>query len=495
MATMTRVGSFVGMVALVASAACSTDLTIPNQNNPDVKRALATPQDVEKLAVSSVNSWYLNSTFYRPLNMLSVTADVLTCNYGNFGMRFNNLEPRIAYNNNSAVDDGTVASQSWSGNYQVLGAANDVLGAIKGGLDLGSPEETDQYQQLAMFSQAAALTNLALTFDQAFIVDEDTVATIASTTGYKPSLHPYSEVTAAALAKWDALIAASAGKDYEYDLDVLPLADAPLTSGRLNRIANTYAALLTAYSARNAQQRDQVDWAKVAAYADKGIGTGSAGEPFDLTVVGDNNQWYSYFLLYGDYPAWMRIDQRVIHLMDPSAPEEYAGLQTDPATSADARLTTDFEFLSKPTGDPSRGIYMQSQYYHKRYEYHSWQSATYATGPAPYILAAESDLIRAEALIRSGGDLNTAAALINNTRVGRGELAPATAADGAAKLIDDIMYERDIELMVTNGWELFRNRMEDRLREGTVRHLPVPAKELEIQGMAIYTFGGAGNEM
>ena len=49
--------------------------------------------------------------------------------------------------------------------------------------------------------------------------------------------------------------------------------------------------------------------------------------------------------------------------------------------------------------------------------------------------------------------------------------------------------------MVTNGWELFRNRMEDRLRVGTVRHLPVPAKELEIQAMPIYTFGGAGHEM
>jgi len=138
---------------------------------------------------------------------------------------------------------------------------------------------------------------------------------------------------------------------------------------------------------------------------------------------------------------------------------------------------------------------MQSQYYHKRYEYHSWQSGTYATGPAPYILAAESDLVRAEALIRSGGDLATAAALINNTRVGRGNLTPATAGDGKVALLNDVMYERDIELMVTNGWDLFRNRMEDRLREGTVRHLPVPAKELEIQGLPIYTFGGVGHEL
>jgi hypothetical protein len=138
---------------------------------------------------------------------------------------------------------------------------------------------------------------------------------------------------------------------------------------------------------------------------------------------------------------------------------------------------------------------MQSPYYHSRYEYHSWQSDTYATGPAPYILAAESDLLRAEALVRSGGSLAEAATLINNTRVTRGGLTPASASDSKTTLLDYIMYERDVELIATNGWELFRNRMEDRLRAGTARHLPVPAKELEIQALPIYTFGGIGNEM
>ena len=109
MATMRKLGSIFGVAALAYGAACSNDLTVVNQNSPDVKRALASPQDVQKLAQSSVNSWYLQSTYYLPLNMLSVTADELTCNYGNFGMRFNNLEPRIAYNNNSAVDEGHVA--------------------------------------------------------------------------------------------------------------------------------------------------------------------------------------------------------------------------------------------------------------------------------------------------------------------------------------------------------------------------------------------------
>lgn len=491
MVTMKRLGSLVGMGALAISAACSTDLTVPNQNNPDVKRALSSPQDVQKLAVSSVNTWYLTSTYYRPLTMMSVTADVLTANFGNFGMRFNNVQPRIAYTNSSAADDGLVAFDTWSGNYQVLGAANDVLRAFASGLSLGSPDTTEMFKQLAMFTQAASLTNLALTFDKAFVVDEAT-----DPAKEKPQLQPYSAVATAALARWDALIAATSGKSFEYESTVIPLQGGPLTSAKLNRVANTMAGMLLAYNSRNAAERDKVDWQKVAAYTAKGIGTGTAGAPFDFTVVGDNDQWYSYFLLYADYPAWMRVDMRVIHLLDPSEPAEFNGTITPPATTGiDKRLTTDIKYLGKVVGDPSRGIYMQSPFYHSRYEYHSWQSATYATGPAPYILAAENDLLRAEALIRSGGDLATAATLINNTRVTRGGLAPATAADGKTKLLDDIMYERDIELIATNGWELFRNRMEDRLREGTVRHLPVPAKELEIQAMPIYTFGGVGHEM
>lgn len=488
MVNMKRLGSLVGMGALAFSAACSTDLTVPNQNNPDVKRALASPQDVQKLAVSSVNSWYLTSTFYRPLTMMSVTADVLTANFGNFGMRFNNLQPRIAYTNSSAADDGLVSYDTWSGNYQVLGAANDVLRAFATGLSLGNADTTEKFKQLAMFSQAGALTNLALTFDKAFVVDEAT-----DPAKEKPELQPYAAVTAAALARWNALIAASAGKSFDYESTVIPIQGGPLTSAKLNRIANTMAGLLTAYSSRNAADRDKVDWQKVLAYTAKGIGT-TGGAPFDFTVIGDNDQWYSYFLLYADYPAWMRVDMRVIHLMDPSQPAEFNGTIPPPA-SGDKRLQTDIKFLGKVVGDPSRGIYMQSPYYHSRYEYHSWQSDTYATGPAPYILAAESDLLRAEALVRGGGSLAEAATLINNTRVTRGGLTPASASDSKTTLLDYIMYERDVELIATNGWELFRNRMEDRLRAGTVRHLPVPAKELEIQAMPIYTFGGTGNEM
>ena len=489
MKSIRRLGALAGSAALLLGAGCKPGLDVTNPNLPDVERALASPEDVKNLSVSAVNSWYLASTDLHPYLMMSVTSDAGTANFGNFGMRFNNLEPRIAYANNSAGGDRDVAAAPWDKSYAALGAANDVLRAFAGGVVLaGGANETEQYKELAQFVQAAELTNLGLIFDQAFVVDETLLP------GDKPTLVPYKQVVAAAITKWDALIAASAGKSFTYAQSVLPLSGTTLSSSKLNRIANTMAALTLAYAPRNAAEAATVDWAKVAAYATKGIGTGTAGAPMDFTVVGDNNTWYSYIQYYGDEPSWMRVDLRVINLMDPNTPSKFTGTIPPKGTSADARFATDFKYEGNVIGDPARGIYMQSPYSHIRYASYRRTSTTSATGPVPYILAAESDLVRAEALIRSNGDLATAAALINNTRVTRGNLTPATAADGAAALLKYIEYERDIELFATSGFTLFQRRHVDGLQVGTIHHLPIPAKELETLALPIYTFGGPGKE-
>ena len=485
MTVMRSLHTMVGAVALVSAVSCA-DLDVANPNNPDIERVLATPEDVRNLAISTMRSWYLASTYIEPYLMFEVTADALTANYGNFGMRFNNLEPRIAYENNSAGGDRLVAEEPWNQNYAVLGAANDVLRAFDSGMELASGD-TDKYRHLAMFTQAAALTNLALIFDKAFIVDENTDVVNAP-----PDLVPYTEVSAAALAKWQTLIAETDGAGYSYDPTVIPMDPGPLNSSRLNRIANTMAALLVAYTARTEAEADDVDWAQVAQFADDGIGTGSAGAPFDFQVVGNGNTWWSYINYYGNEQSWTRVDMRLINMMDPSQPSKFTGTIPPAATSADARLASDFQYHGAVIGDAGRGIYMQSPYSHKRYAYHAALSPTDAEGEVPYLLAAESDLIRAQALIETGGDLSVVAQLINNSRVGRGELAPATAADGAAALMTMIEYERDIELLNTSGFTLFQRRIVDGVQPGTVRQLPIPAAELETLGLPIYTFGGGG---
>jgi hypothetical protein len=311
-----------------------------------------------------------------------------------------------------------------------------------------------------------------------------------------PSLVDHTAVRDSTLRMWDDLIAASAQHSYTYAITDLPSPDGALTSKKINRIANTMAAMTLAYHARNAAQAATVNWARVAAYADKGIGTGSAGAPFDVVVQEDANQWWSYLVAYGNLPDWVRTDHRVIHRMNPAILARFDGIDPPQGTSADSRYTSDYGYVPPPIGDPGRGIYMQSDFYHQRYAYANYESTNPLVGNLPYFLAAESDLIHAEALIRSSGSLQTAADLINKTRVGRGNLTPATAGDGAATLLSYISYERDVEITNTSGTTLYWRRAvtDQPIQAGTPCQIPIPAKELETLGLAIYTFGGVGND-
>ena len=498
-----RTRAVVGGAAFLLAAACSTDLEITNPNNPDIERALRTPDDVRNIAISTINSWYLASTYIEPYLMLSVTADALSANFGNFGMRFNNLQPRIPYGNNSAGGDRAVTEQPWEQNYSTIGAANDVLRAIRvANVSLGTADSTAKYEHLAMFARAASLMNIALIFDRGFVVNE----VFQPGVDPNPELQPFAQVADTALKWFEELIAATAGKSFTYPNTVLPLSERPpavspgnLSSSKINRISNSMAALLLAYTPRRAADVAAVNWAKVRALADKGIGQGSAGTPFNVVVDGDGGtNWFSYINYYGNEPSWTRVDMRIINRMDPSQPAVYAGTVAPPGTSPDARYTSDYQRCpcdgtAVVIGDPGRGIYMQSYFSHLRYRDHSRLTSGGAPESAvPYLLAAESDLVLAEALIRTGGDLNLAATLINRSRVTRGNLPAAAGSEGAAALLGYIDYERDIELLNSSGFDHFRRRHVDGLQAGTARHLPIPAKELETLQLPIYTFGGVG---
>ncbi|WP_434479994.1 RagB/SusD family nutrient uptake outer membrane protein [Gemmatimonas sp.] len=493
--------SILAPAAMLSVAACA-ELEVANPNNPDIARALASPGDVAKIGKSSVNSWFLTSTHQEPYMMLQVTADAGTANFGNFGMRFNNLEPRIAYNNNSAGGDANATVQPWDANYGALGAANDALKALAAGITIPGADGNAKTQSAALFAQAGALTNLALLFDKAFVITERTNLTTA------PALIPYTQVRDSALKSWDAVIALTAGRTWTWDADVLPLS-VPQTAANINRIANTMAARTLMLSARTGAENTATNWQRVLSYADKGI-TGTGLTDIDFNVINDgDNVWYSQIVNYGNLDSWTRVDQRLVNRMAPNVPVKYNGTNVAPV-STDRRMgavtvpctgagqpaacltgiTTDFVYLGTVIGDPARGIFMQSPYYHRRWRDVSFAVAgsTKAGKAMPYVIAAENDLMIAEALVRTNGDLNRAASLVNKTRVTRGGLTPVGA--NAAELLDAISYERDVELLNTNGLSLFDNRRLEQLQTGTFRQLPIPAKELETLRLPIYTFGG-----
>src|SRR5256885_14847312 len=100
------------------------------------------------------------------------------------------------------------------------------------------------------------------------------------------------------------------------------------------------------------------------------------------------------------------------------------------------------------------------------------------------VLAAENDLIWAEALIRgSPQDLALAATLINYTRVGpdrlnrpRGGLAPPTPVD--ANLLQELEYEQDVALPGSNTPPFYNQRRSAKLEPPPPHAMPEPAKAL-----------------
>ena len=112
---------------------------------------------------------------------------------------------------------------------------------------------------------------------------------------------------------------------------------------------------------------------------------------------------------------------------------------------------------------------------------------------APVYVRAMNDLLWAEGLTRSGGNLAQAAALINNTRVNRGHLSALTGGEGAATLLAAVHYENMIELLGIGPTPFYNRRRNDELWPMTPRHMPIPAKELSVLKKELYSFGGPTN--
>jgi hypothetical protein len=284
------------------------------------------------------------------------------------------------------------------------------------------------------------------------------------------------------------------------------------------------AARNLAYFARNGTENAAVDWTRVAGYASKGI---SSGTPFNLTFHQDGcNTWCDFLKVWSNDVTTMRIHTRVAHLLDPATqPDPWDITKNTHPNSPDKRLGdgtfrgdagyassvldaypdttgnggTDYVWvIGQEFGNKTRGSWHQSAVGQIRYDsFPGCGDNPQGLGSpgvldAPMMLAAENDLIWAEALIRgTPQDLATAATLINNTRVGRGGLTPATAGD--ANLLDELLYEQSVELPGSNTAPFYNERRIDKLEPNTPHEFPVPAKELGVLQQPLYTCGGAAN--
>jgi hypothetical protein len=509
---MTRLARGLGIAAAVTMAGCKT-LDIQNPNQPDAKRALADPNALEAVAGGTLRTW-MSTITNNPSTVLCTQANSCTASWNNDNMNFySSLDADGTRNNRPWQNDPAAAARTsienyWFGFYSSLSSSNDVLKAIRqNGLIIVTPAQTKRTETIAQLMQAANLAEIALNYDKGYIVFDSTDVTSLVYSDRKA-------MRDAALKKLDATIALATANTF-----VTP---SGWTNGvvydntQIARVANTMAARLLAYWPRTAAENATVNWAQVITYASKGMSTGT---PFDFVFTGDGSGFSNEMLTWFDDMTSGRVHTRIAHMLDPATQVDPwpAGGNSQPH-SADKRLGngtfgtpdmvagygnipktagagTDFAFSSQAGFRPDRGQYHQSNIAFTRWDCDGLDDANsigFGFCPFPVLMAAQNDLIWAEALIRSGGDLGKAATLINNTRVTRGGLSAASAGDGVAGLLTKLYYENEVELFALNATSFYNNRRLDLLLAGTPHEMPVPAKELGVFGQALYTFGGTG---
>ncbi len=477
-------GVLIGM--LLFGFGCKKLEDVENLNNPDKATALANPDDLLGLAGGIVNNWFQTTQEYDGLALaLWVASDHGTCSWGNAAMMDISSEPRTAWNNNPSYAYANTSREFYLGLNNVLSLSNDILIQIVNyGSEIGDDgEDTKMVEAIARWGQGAALGYLGLVFDQGYIVDEST-----DLEGEIP-ISTYDQLLDAAIDYLDMCIDICNNNTFTLPADWIP--GNTWTNVELGKLANSFAARLMVYGSRNKTQDDALDWAQVKTYAQNGI-------DFTFEPLADDVLWYSLYQTYSVYGGWGQVDMRVINMLDPNMPDYFpsTGSYDDlpnqgVATSDDARLATDFEYVASCPFKPERGYYHFSSYRYARHD----QYLTTWIEPMPEMRKAENDLFIAEAELMLGNSAAAIAILNAGERITRGGLAPVDAAATDVEVLDAIIYERTIELYLTGvGIPFFDMRRKDQLQAGTLLHFPIPGQQLDVMLMPIYTFGGGSGD-
>ena len=481
----------ISLLSLFIFATCA-DLVVENENSPKTEDVLASPTDIESLLPTGFVQWWQAATGFEQYLGVMVGIDYFTSSYGNADMKDRGAEPRIPYNNSPTAteDQAAIAEGPWYGMYGALTQGSDVIRNLTGPEalfdivpssqeDVSDADYTKMVIASAKYLQGLSLSFVGQYFDQGYAIDENSVAADLV-------LKPYTDVLALADQKLKeaADIAAALPANVLFGTDYISGFETLSMKTDFVQLVNTERARIKIYAPRKASEVAAVDWAAVKDLSNKGI-------TFDFSPEGDDMFWYSYGMLYNNIGNWVRVDQRIIHMMDPTQPARYPATGTlGEASSDDARLTSDYAFYASSPFPPERGYYYHGHYISNRYPDHAF---AFAGGPMPYTLKAENDLMYAEAVIRLDDTANKPAAVakINETRVTRGNLAPVTILNTKAELLDAIKYERNVELYLS----ALTTHMADARRyetyvAGSLPHYPVPASELLLLLEDIYTFGG-----
>lgn len=500
---MLRNLTFTTLALLLAGLWSCESLENAPQLTPDGQQVISKGADLQEALRRGYATWWGSIHSPEPAVALGVTADAYALPWDDFGAAEMGQEPRLSYRNlNSApIAYRAITEVPWYGCLQAVAEANDVLNALSEGVSIDQNGPQDQSVRAAAYAlRGLSWGYLSLLFDQAPIVEETTKL------GAPIDFMPYAAVNARAVEELEAAIqlAEANGIDFIHNY----FNGLPLDGSTFAELVHSYAARFLAQAARTLDETETTDWPAVLGHAEQGL-------TYDFTPNANGVQWKSYqqYTLADTEagPFWARLDQRLVAAFDPSQPARYpqvdangeAPLSETQATSNDERLATDFVY-SPVVGFPAeRGEWHFSHYRHGRHISQPGLFGNGQTGPMPTFLKADNDLLKAEALLRTGQTAMAAILVDAGSRIARGNLPPLTASASYFAVEEAILYERAIELFNTAPASLWLDRRRLRPREasaevsalgglqlGTPAQLPVPASELRINGMEEYSFGG-----
>lgn len=502
--------TLIAAVAVLAGLTGCQDLDVENPNAPNRQQALATPSDVASLIGGSyLNYFNYSQQFSGHGPALSTASDEHTSSWGNFGARHFGNEPRLAIDNNPSWSYAYVIENPWYWSYGSISAVSDGLRSMEGGVELDNPA---QARAFARFMQGISHAALATTYDQAFVFDETVDLATADL-----ELQPYGDVMSAAMGYLQQAV--DIANNNEFNTPGTWINGRQLSSDQFARMVNSYMAR---YKASVARPGESVNWSEIVSHVEAGIQE-------DFTVEGESwtTDWWSGYKSYGGwFPGWARTDLRLLGKADTSG--NYQSWEATPPEqrqaflihTPDKRITGDTANTnasdSTATGPRSQGKYIT--YYptipfvpgRGTYHFSNYGDIRYGHPQSPQpiieISREEMDLLKAEAMIAMG-NRDSAAALINKTRVANGELPPVTA-DGVPQssgcvpqdeegncgtLMEALQYEKRLETWhVSAGVQFFDLRRWGKLEPGTPIHFPLPGSELQVLEREIYTYGGSG---
>jgi hypothetical protein len=487
---------------LIFSTACQ-ELNTVDDLNTNSDSVISNGGDLSTALNEAYVRWWQGVHSNYPAIALETSADVFTMAWDDFGAFRMSNEPREAFNNSlsESVNYRRIHEVPWNGCLTAAAIANDIFRAIQDGISIDKGGAQDQ----SILASAHLLRGLSwgylgLLFDRALLVDENTNLDEALT------FVTYQEMIPAAIAELDMAIFYA--QEANIDFVSRSFSGLVLDEAQFVAICHSYAARFLAQWPRTMEELEEVDWDAVLMHSEAGITA-------DFAPIGDGEDWTSYhryiFAEAGEGPFWARLDQRLVAAFDPNQPARYPQvdangeppLDNTEASSADQRLEANFIYRPLNAFPVERGEWHFSHYQYNRNITDPAFAGDGQQGPMPTFLQTDIELLKAEALLHLGNVPEAIEIINNGTRTNVGGLDPLPALSNIEQVQEALLYERLIELLGTapmGGW-LDRRRLAPReaiddltalggLQLGTPAHLPVPAQELRVHGIAPYNIGG-----